>query len=278
MKRDKINVMIRKAYGERYGLVPEVVPPRQPYFLSKIQPVFGQVHPIEFISQRKVLVSSILSVLLIVGVTAYYYNGLMRTWQDMLTATGNVEALLQRRHDTAINLSRTVLDYAKHEQTVMNEVTKLRSGGGDRDEHSEMESKGGHAGRLALRSPELERLMKQGKASEEEKASMGSQEQPLPMSATQKDSVFSTLTTLLALAEQYPDLKLSGNFQNLMNAANEWEKALAEARISCNEKINIYTTKRALFPSNIFAMLFRFPDREYFEADEDAKRFAPIDY
>ena len=278
MKRDRVNVIIRKAYAERYGLTPEVVYPRHSRSLSRIYPVFAGAHPIEFVSQRRVVISIALFVVLIVGITAYYYNGLVRAQQDMLTAIGHVNALLQRRHDTAVNMSKAVLDYARHERILLNEVTRLRSQKNEPILKAETEPGGTGANSHALRSPEMEQLIKQWEEIEAARAPSGSQGQSVPKEIAQKDGLLLALTTLSALAEQYPDLKLSASFQNMMNALNEWEKALAEERIRCNDKINVYTTKRAVFPSNLFARLFGFPDQEYFDAEKAAKGFVLIDY
>jgi len=83
---------------------------------------------------------------------------------------------------------------------------------------------------------------------------------------------------LLAVAEQYPDLKLSNTFINLMTALIEIEKDLAQERINYNDAVNIYTTNMAKFPINIYAVLFRFKDKPYFEATDEAQKLKPISY
>jgi len=88
----------------------------------------------------------------------------------------------------------------------------------------------------------------------------------------------SPLTRLLALAEQYPDLKLSNTFINLMTALIEVEKDLAMERIKYNDAVNVYTTNTAIFPINIFAVIFRFKDKPYFEATQEAQKLKPISY
>jgi LemA protein len=87
-----------------------------------------------------------------------------------------------------------------------------------------------------------------------------------------------SLSKLMALAEQYPDLKLSSNFQSLMAALIEVEKDLATERIKLNDMVNTYTTNVAKFPCNMFAVLYGFPRSPYFEATEEAKAFKLITY
>jgi LemA protein len=87
-----------------------------------------------------------------------------------------------------------------------------------------------------------------------------------------------SLDRLLAVAEQYPDLKLSSNFDRLMKALIEVEKDLAVERIRYNDMANIYSTNLAKFPINVYAWIFGFETQPYFEATEEAQSFKPIDY
>ena len=82
----------------------------------------------------------------------------------------------------------------------------------------------------------------------------------------------------MAIAEQYPDLKLSTNFESLMAALVEVEKDLATERIKFNNEINIYTTNVVRFPCNIFAHIFGFELKPYFESTNEAKTFKRIEY
>ncbi len=88
----------------------------------------------------------------------------------------------------------------------------------------------------------------------------------------------SPLARLLAVAEQYPDLKLSNTCINLMTALIEIEKDLAQERIKYNDNVNIYTTNMAKFPINIYATLFGFKHKPYFEATGEAQKLKPISY
>jgi len=73
------------------------------------------------------------------------------------------------------------------------------------------------------------------------------------------------LDRIMAIAEQYPDLKVSESFQLLMNQATAAEAEILKQRIEYNDTANIYTTAMSLFPGNFYAALFNFPNYKYFE-------------
>lgn len=86
------------------------------------------------------------------------------------------------------------------------------------------------------------------------------------------------LSKILAIAEQYPDLKLSQNFQHLMKALVNSETGIAEKRIDYNNSANVYTTAINQFPGSVFARLWGFESRPFFIAEKDATTFRKIDY
>jgi LemA protein len=73
------------------------------------------------------------------------------------------------------------------------------------------------------------------------------------------------LDKIMAIAEQYPDLKTSDTFQLLMKQVTDAEAEILKQRIDYNDRVNVYTTTMSMFPGNIYAALFRFPHYEYFE-------------
>jgi LemA protein len=73
------------------------------------------------------------------------------------------------------------------------------------------------------------------------------------------------LKSLFAVAEQYPQLQASGQFQSLQNALNEVENSLQESRRYYNAVVRDLNTKIASFPSNIIAGMFGFQPRQFFE-------------
>ena len=208
-----------------------------------------------FVREKRVQLLFFMILTVLVGGSIYYFNLLVSTEQDVLSAKGKVDALQQRRNDISINLSKAALDYSKHERSVFTVVVALRS---------LLTEKG-------VDNTEIEALIKEidgGSSADGAKLSE-------MLAGTGK---LSALSRMLAVAEQYPDLKLSSNFNNLMTALIEVEKDLADERIKFNDAVNIYTTNIIRFPLNAYAWVFGFKARPYFEATEDASKFNPIAY
>lgn len=83
------------------------------------------------------------------------------------------------------------------------------------------------------------------------------------------------LKSIFALSERYPDLKANQNFMMLQEELAGTEGKIAYARQFHNDCVMKYQTKKELFPANIVAGMFTFPDKEYFEIEEAAEREAP---
>jgi len=80
-----------------------------------------------------------------------------------------------------------------------------------------------------------------------------------------------TLKSLFAVAESYPDLKASQNFQQLQAELVDTEDKIQAARRFYNGAVRDFNTKRKVFPTNIFASMLGFKeDKKYFELDEAA--------
>ena len=79
----------------------------------------------------------------------------------------------------------------------------------------------------------------------------------------------STLKSLFAVAEAYPDLKASQNFQELQAELVDTEDKIQAARRFYNGVVRDFNTKRTTFPTNVFARLFGYSqDKTFFELDE----------
>ena len=75
----------------------------------------------------------------------------------------------------------------------------------------------------------------------------------------------SALGRLLAVVENYPNLKANEQFNRLMDELSGTENRLAVARMRYNERIQEYNTQRRRFPSNVTAKMFGFKEYPYFE-------------
>lgn len=265
-KKKKMTRLIREMYGKRYNLgAQQVVMPSGYLFPeSSFSTSLAQWNPFRRMtrSQKMMLWFALAGILMAIklSMAVYYYNLLVDTQQNMFASYANVNALMQRRNDIAQNLSKAVYDYSKHEQHVFTSIVSLRSFLNE-DTLSQDEQ---------LR--QLQEIVKsEGQPSEGKGAALSPE-------ITKGADLLSSLSKLIAVAEQYPDLKLSANFDSLMAALVQVETDLASERIKFNEQTNIYTTNVARFPCNVFAWIFRFEDFNYFEANDQAKTFKLIGY
>ena len=83
------------------------------------------------------------------------------------------------------------------------------------------------------------------------------------------------LRSLFALSEAYPDLKANQNFLNLQEELTSSEDRIAYARQYYNDAVNTYNTKIESFPTSAMAKRLNYQQREYFEAEGEAR--GPVD-
>jgi len=88
----------------------------------------------------------------------------------------------------------------------------------------------------------------------------------------------SALGRLLAIAENYPQLKANEQFNRLMDELAGTENRLAVERMRYNEKVQEYDTSRRRFPANLTAKMFGFKEYPYFQAPPDAKTVPKVNF
>ncbi|MBN2404051.1 MAG: LemA family protein [Coriobacteriia bacterium] len=88
----------------------------------------------------------------------------------------------------------------------------------------------------------------------------------------------STLRSLFAVAEAYPDLKANQNFMMLQEELAGTESKIAYARQFYNDSVMSYNTSTQTFPNNILAGMFGFTLRDYFEIEEAAKEPVKVQF
>lgn len=177
--------------------------------------------------------------LVVVAVVALYgviiYNNLARSSEDVTNAWANVEAQYQRRSDLIPNLVNTVRGYAKHEAQTLNSVM------------------------LARMSAISTKVDGQNMTTEQFEAYSNAQ-----------NKVTSALGRLIAVAENYPDLKANQNFLELQSQLEGTENRIAVERQRYNEIVKSYNKKVVTFPNNIFAGLYGFSKRDFFASQQGA--------
>lgn len=168
------------------------------------------------------------------------YNGLVR--RRNLTAEGwsGIETQLKRRADLIPNLVETVKGYATHERSTFDELARLRSTA------QSMTTGGG--------------------------APTGSDMQAR---AQTEGQISAMIGRVFAVAEAYPELKASANFQSLQNDLSNIEDQIQLARRYYNGAARDYNVMREQVPSNIIANSFGFTKAEYFEIENAADRAVP---
>ncbi|MBO7268980.1 MAG: LemA family protein [Bacteroidales bacterium] len=171
------------------------------------------------------------------------YNNMVKMDEGVQAAWSQVENVYQRRADLIPNLVATVKGYASHEQQTLEGVISARS----------------KATQITVNPEDLtsEQLAKYQKAQGE---------------------LGSALGKLLAITENYPDLKANTNFLELQAQLEGTENRIAVERKKFNDAARVYNTTIRQFPKNIVAGMFGFEKKPYFEAAEGAQEAPKVEF
>lgn len=171
------------------------------------------------------------------------YNALVKMDEGVGTAWSNVENQYQRRADLIPNLVNTVKGYAAHEKETLDAVVSART----------------RATQMTVSADDLtpEKLQAYQKAQGEVGAALG---------------------RLLAITENYPDLKANQNFLELQVQLEGTENRISVERRNFNEAAKEYNTAIRTFPRNLLAGMFGFEKRPYFEAEEGASKAPEVQF
>ncbi len=97
--------------------------------------------------------------------------------------------------------------------------------------------------------------------------------------ATLDNQLSDALKTIMAVSENYPDLKASQNFSELSEELRNTENKISFSRQFYNDTATRYNEKLQIFPSNIIASIFNFKERELFEVEnEEVKKNVKVDF
>ena len=87
------------------------------------------------------------------------------------------------------------------------------------------------------------------------------------------------LKTIMAVSENYPDLKANQNFSELSEELRNTENKISFSRQFYNDTVTMYNQKLQIFPSNIIANMFNFTPRELFKVDNaEARKNVKVDF
>ena len=97
--------------------------------------------------------------------------------------------------------------------------------------------------------------------------------------ATLDNQLSDALKTIMAVAENYPDLKANQNFSELQEELRNTENKISFSRQFYNDTVTMYNTKLEVVPSNIIASMFKFKPKELFEVEnEEVKKNVKVDF
>jgi LemA protein len=171
------------------------------------------------------------------------YNGLVALRNRFKNAFSQIDVQLKRRYDLIPNLVETVKGYMAHERQTLDAVIKARGAAVS-------------AAQTAAAAPG-------------EPAAMRGLSQA-------EGALGGALGRLVAVFEQYPDLKANQNVLALQEELSSTENKVAFARQAFNDSVMEYNTKRESFPDNVLAGMFGFGAAELLQATESAdERKAP---
>lgn len=93
------------------------------------------------------------------------------------------------------------------------------------------------------------------------------------------DQLTGALKTIMAVSENYPDLKADRNFSELQEELRSTENKISYARQFYNDSVTMYNTKLQVVPTNIIAGMFNFKEKELFKTtSEEAKQNVKVDF
>lgn len=188
---------------------------------------------------------AVIAVVAIIAVSwvASGYNSMVKEQEQATTALANVQSAYQRRADLIPNLVETVKGYAAHEKETLEGVVNARI----------------KATQITLDAESLtpEKLQKFQQAQGE---------------------LGSALGRLIAIQENYPDLKANENFMNLQVQLEGTENRINEARNTYNNAVQNYNQLIRSFPKNIIAGLTGFDKMTKFEAAQGADKAPEVKF
>ena len=86
----------------------------------------------------------------------------------------------------------------------------------------------------------------------------------------------SALSRLIAVAEQYPDLKANASYQETMKSIKGYEENVRLSRMTFNDTVTKYNNEVRVFPASLVASLLGFPQREYLAEDTSKTEYPEI--
>ena len=189
-----------------------------------------------------VLAGLVLVAIIVAAMVAGIYNKLVTMRNRYKNAYAQIDVQLKRRYDLIPNLVETAKGYMAHERGTLEAVTQARN--------------------IAYAAA------KASAANPGDAATMKSL-------TTAESGLAGTLSRLMMVSEQYPDLKANQNMMQLTEELTSTENKISFARQAYNDTVMTYNTDREVFPSNLIAGMFNFMPAELFVVDKPEQKDAP---
>jgi len=200
--------------------------------------------------QRKtIVILVVVGIIIFVGLSLIgwvtgMYNSLVRLDESVNQAWAQVQNQYQRRLDLIPNLVETVKGYAAHESQVFTDVAEARASVGKLQMTPEI-----------LNNPQTFQRFQEAQA-----------------------GLTSALSRLLAVAENYPQLKANENFLQLQSQLEGTENRIATERRRFNEVVQDYNVRVRSFPTSLMAGMAGFGQKAYFQAEPGAEKVPKVKF
>jgi LemA protein len=182
-------------------------------------------------------------IVILIGWGTRIYNNLVTQDENVGKAWANVENVYQRRADLIPNLVATVKGVANFEQTTLTAVIEARA-----------------------------------KATSVTVDPKNLNPESLQQFQAAQDGLSSALSRLMVVVERYPELKATQNFMELQAQLEGTENRISVERMKFNEAAQAYNTYIRRFPATIFAGMFGFEKKAYFEAQPGAETAPKVEF
>ncbi len=185
----------------------------------------------------------VVSLYVLYRIFAGSYNNMVKADQNVKEQWANVENVYQRRSDLIPNLVNTVKGYAEHESSTLTGVIEARS---------KATSVNIDASNL---TPETMAQFQQAQT-----------------------GITQALSKLMVVMESYPDLKANQNFIELQAQLEGTENRIATERRKFNEFVKVFNNTVIGFPNSLFASMYGFKEKSFFEAEAGTEKAPEVKF
>jgi LemA protein len=197
------------------------------------------------VDMRKVSMGVVIFSVFLLALSGCGYNTIQTNEEAVKAAWGDVEAAYQRRNDLVPNLVEVVKAYARHEKETLTAVTDARARVGTIQ-----------VGKEILDDPEAVKKFQEAQG-----------------------AMSSALSRLLAVAENYPDLKANQNFLDLQHQLEGTENRINVARSRYNKAVEVFNSSIRVFPNSLTnKFLLGLKLKEPFRAEAGAEKAPTVKF